>query len=331
METLALIELLDRDGLPRQVVRVTGWPVRIGRAIDNDVVLDDPHVAAHHATLIQGEGGVHVVPAPSLNGVRFGRSRIAAGSAPRLPPSGEFAAGATLLRVRLPAEMLAPEAPLAPARHPGRHAAWLGSLALLVAAWAAFEQWLSSAPGAPTTEVIGIFLGVPLALGVWCGLWALGSKLFQHQFAFWPHLEVALFWPLVAMLAGALGGQVAFALSLPWLDKAGRLLAAAALGVMLWRHVGIVLPRRRREIGAALLAMAVVGAGLRVAERMHHEEPLVGGLYLDTLSLPQLRMARPVSADAFVQGAMPLEKALSRWARTPTGADTPAGDDDDDE
>ena len=48
METLALIETLDRDGQPRQILRVSQWPVRIGRAIDCDLVLDDPHVAAHH-------------------------------------------------------------------------------------------------------------------------------------------------------------------------------------------------------------------------------------------------------------------------------------------
>ena len=51
METLALIETLDRDGQPRQILRVSQWPVRIGRAIDCDLVLDDPHVAAHHAAL----------------------------------------------------------------------------------------------------------------------------------------------------------------------------------------------------------------------------------------------------------------------------------------
>ena len=48
---LALVEAIDRDGLVRQAWRVERWPVSIGRALDNTVVLSDPHVAAHHATL----------------------------------------------------------------------------------------------------------------------------------------------------------------------------------------------------------------------------------------------------------------------------------------
>ena len=82
METLALIETLDRDGQPRQILRVSQWPVRIGRAIDCDLVLDDPHVAAHHVTLDLREDGLHVVPAATVNGVRLGRASVAPGSTP---------------------------------------------------------------------------------------------------------------------------------------------------------------------------------------------------------------------------------------------------------
>jgi len=51
MEPVALLEAVDRDGLVRQAWRIEQWPVSIGRALDNTVVLSDPHVAAHHVTL----------------------------------------------------------------------------------------------------------------------------------------------------------------------------------------------------------------------------------------------------------------------------------------
>jgi hypothetical protein len=331
METLALIELLDRDGQPRHSVRVTQWPVSIGRAIDCDIVLDDPHVAAHHASLVWGDDGVHVVPTPTVNGVRFGRSQVVAGSAPALPPAALLTLGATTLRVRLAGEALPPEVPLATERAQSRRAAWLLGLGVFAALWAAFEQWLGAAPGASGTEMAVVFLAAPVALGLWCGLWALGSKLFQHQFAFWPHLEVALFWPLLAVVANALAGQFAFALSLPLLAKAGRIAAVCALAMLLWRHLAIVLPQRRREFGYVMLAVVLIGGGLNIAERMHLQQPLVGELYLSTISLPQVRVARPVSADAFVQTAQPLEKTLARWAKA-SGAETaPLADEDDDD
>jgi hypothetical protein len=328
METLALIELLDRDGQPRHSVRVTQWPVRIGRAIDCDIVLDDPHVAAHHASLVWGDDGVHVVPTPSVNGVHFGRSRVVPGTAPALPPNALLTLGTTILRVRLAGEALPAEVPLATEQAQGRRTAWLFGLATVAALWAAFEQWLGATPGATGTEMAVVFLAAPIALGLWCGLWALGSKLFQRQFAFWPHLEVALFWPLLAVLVNALAGQLAFALSMPLIAKAGRVAAVGALAMLLWRHLGIVLPLRRRAFGYVMIAIVLVGGGLNVAEHVARQQPLVGELYLSTISLPAMRVARPVSADAFVQAAQPLEKSLARWVRAGDADAEPVNEDD---
>lgn len=53
---LALIELLERDGRVSRVLDVHAWPLCLGRALDNDLVIDDPHLAAHHATLAVAEG-----------------------------------------------------------------------------------------------------------------------------------------------------------------------------------------------------------------------------------------------------------------------------------
>jgi len=330
METLALIELLDRDGLPRQAVRVAGWPVRIGRAISCDVVLDDPHVAAHHADLVEHEDGIHVVPAATVNGVRLGRATIAAGSTARLPPSGLLQLGASTLRVRLADEALGPELALGDV-HGGarRRGASLLALLALAGLWTAFDQWLTSTPGASGIAMAGLYFAAPVGLGLWCGLWALGSKLFQRQFAFWPHLRAALFWPLLAMAAEALAGQLAFAFSLPAIAKAGHVIAVLAVAMLLWRHLSIVLPQRRRAFAIVISSLVVVGGGLDVADRARHQQPLVGGLYLGTLSLPALRLVKPVTAEAFVKSAQPLEKTLARWAKAAgDDGDAPEGDDD---
>ena len=331
METLALIETLDRDGLPRQAVRVASWPVRIGRAIDCEVVLDDPHVAPHHVELAWRDDGVVIEPAESLNGVRLGRATIAAGTAARLPPSGELRIGTTTLRVRLAGELLAPEQRLA-AVHAGsrKQAAWLFALVVVAALWTAFSQWLSTAPGESGTAATGLYLAAPIVLGIWCGLWALGSKLFQRQFAFWPHLEAALFWPLVAVISEAVTGQLAFAFSMPAISKAGHVVAFAAVAMLLWSHLSIVLPARRLVFAYVVAALAVGGGGLQVAERAHHQQPLVGSLYLGTISVPGMRVAKPVSAEAFVQSTQPLEKQLSAWskANADDDADEPADGDE---
>ena len=330
METLALIETLDRDGQPRQVMRVSQWPVRIGRAIDCDLVLDDPHVAALHATLDMREDGLHVVPAATVNGVRLGRASVAPGSTPLLPASGQVTLGATTLRVRLASEVLAPEQRLLDLHtYERRHAATLVALIVIASLWKGFDLWLSAVPGAPGSTLAWGYLSAPIGLIVWCAVWAIGSMLFQRRFAFWAHLHVALTWLLVAVVAEEVSKQLAFALSMPLLEKAGRLVFVGALAMMMWRHMGLLLPARRRAFAIAIGSAVVVGGGLLLVDRSVSQEPLVGDLYLGTISLPGVRIAKPVSIDAFVKSAAPLQQTLSKWAKPgDDDDDSPSGDDD---
>ena len=331
METLALIETLDRDGQPRQVLRVSQWPVRIGRAIDCDLVLDDPHVAPLHATLALRDDGVHVEPAASVNGVRLGRAAIAPGSAPLLPGSSQMTLGATTLRVRLAGEVLAPEQRLLDLQqYERRHAVTLMALILFAALWKGFELWLSTMPGTQGSVLAWSYLSAPAGLVVWCALWAIGSMIFQRRFAFWAHLYVALTWLLVAVVAEAVAGQLAFALSMPSIEKLGRIVFVLAIAMMLWRHVGLLMPTRRRAFAVAIASALAVGGGLLLVDRSMQQQPLVGDLYLGTISLPGVRLVKPASADAFVKSAAPLEKTLSKWAKPDDGDDDdePEGADD---
>ena len=324
METLALIETLDRDGQPRQILRVSQWPVRIGRAIDCDLVLDDPHVAAHHATLEMREDGLHVVPAPSLNGVRLGRAAIAPGSTAQLPASSVLTLGATTLRVRQAGEVLAPEQRFLDLhQYERRHAVTLLVLVVFGALWKAFDLWLTAVPGQQGSALAWSYLAAPAGLVVWCAGWAIGSMLFQRRFAFWAHLYIALTWLMAGVVVGTVASQLAFAFSMPLLDKIGRIAFVLAMAMMMWRHMGLLLPQRRRAFGIAITSAVVVGGGLLLVDRYVQQQPLVGDLYLGTLSLPGVRMTRPVPVDGFVKSAEPLEKTLSKWAKP--------GDDDEDD
>ncbi len=46
--TLGLIEAHDRHGALLARAPITHWPVTVGRALDCDLVLDDPFVAPRH-------------------------------------------------------------------------------------------------------------------------------------------------------------------------------------------------------------------------------------------------------------------------------------------
>ena len=97
---LAIVEVLDRDGHARLIVPVTSWPVTIGRAIECDVVLDDAHAAARHATLTgagawrvalvargRRDDALTLTAGETVNGVQIGKRRIAAQQSVTLAPA----------------------------------------------------------------------------------------------------------------------------------------------------------------------------------------------------------------------------------------------------
>ena len=76
------IEVLSRNGDVVARERIDTAEARVGRAFDNDVVVDDPHVAPHHLRIHRGEDGELVAEdLNSLNGLfpEHGADRVGQG------------------------------------------------------------------------------------------------------------------------------------------------------------------------------------------------------------------------------------------------------------
>jgi len=149
LPVLAVIEVLDRDGQVRQSQRVTAWPLRVGRALDNDLALSDPHLAPHHLAIDESEQGLEVQALDTHNGVQIGPRRLRSGEREPLRSDGEaleLTAGRTRLRLRRPGEALAPELPLAAAATRTRRFGPTLAAGAGVALALSFNTWLESDP-----------------------------------------------------------------------------------------------------------------------------------------------------------------------------------------
>jgi hypothetical protein len=215
----ALIEVLDRDGQVRQAIAVSHWPLRIGRALDNDVVLSDPHVAAQHLVIDADESGLVLSVADTVNGVYWGHKRLRRGDRAPLPASGdaiELSAGRTRLRLRLPGHTLAPELAIAPASSLKRRAAPILLTMLVLIAGVLFNTYLANDPDGFTRAAGSTVLSVIAGAALWCAAWATLSKIFTRQAHFSWHLRVFLFGALALMVLGIVPPLLAFAFSWPW-------------------------------------------------------------------------------------------------------------------
>ncbi len=332
---VALIELLDRDGHVRQSVAVAAWPLRVGRAIDNQLVLDDPHTAPHHFVVDADDAGVYVQAGDTRNGLRFAPER----GAPRRLAAGERAAvgdaplrldaGDSHLRLRLAAHALAPERPLAAARG---HAASIGSTLAVVGAALAllvFLRWLDTDPDLFTRALGSTAVTASTAVLAWCGAWALVSKVFTRRSHFFWHLRVLLLAVIAAQALEALANLAAFALSWPWVSDYAFVLGYAAGAAMVYFHVLGIEPRRPRRLAAAALGLFVAAIGVSLWFNRQANDQFGEELYMSHLFPPALRLARPLDSERFLQRVAPLQGRLDELARRKdSGSDDGAADDD---
>lgn len=324
MGQVALLDVLDRDGQPRQSFAVHEWPLRVGRALDNDLVLSDPHIAAHHLTIAATEHGFALTLADTRNGAWLGRKRLRGGESAALATDGEpldLTLGKTHLRLRLPGHALAAELPIVPLGSPTRRALPIGLAALALVVGTLFGTWLDTDPEG-LTRAIGnaLFTGL-IGAAIWCTAWALMSKTFTRQAHFGWHVRVFLFASLALLVVGALPALLAFAFSWPWLSDFDFIGTIAVVATALYFHLLAVEPARHRQLRWVAATCAFVGVALSMWFNMQRSDQLGEELYMNHLFPPALRIAKPISSDAFVDDLATLKATLDKKAREPARGD----------
>ena len=310
---LAVIELLDRDGHVRQAVPVFTWPVTIGRAIDCDVVLDDPHVAARHATFWESDGALSIEVGESVNGAGWQGARLPSGGRAALPAGAVVQIGTSRLRVRRASDPLEPERTLTPEPPASRVPLW--ALLGAMVAWAIGGHWIDSDPGVRMTDYLPVVLGTALALVVWCGLWALASKLFRHRFEFWPHTRIATSYPLGASLVGFVLPLAAFVTGWPVFSRIAGFAAGAVSCAMVVAHLARIVPSRRPAMAVVMGVLYVLGVGVLLTRNYQTNDRYFGELYVTRLAPPALRLAPAVDPGRFIEESKALKAVLDAHAK----------------
>ena len=337
---LALVEAIDRDGLVRQAWRVERWPVSIGRALDNTVVLSDPHVAAHHASVDlvhdadSGTATISVAAGETRNGVVVGREHLAAGMTRRIADDGrdlELHIGRIVLRLRLPGHSLVPEQAMTPVVAAEKR--WLPTLALGVAVLALVlaNTWIDTDPEGLSRSLGAIFLTTIAGGAIWCGLWALLSKTFTRQSHFGWHVRVFVTASLVTLVLAVLPPLVAFAFSWPWVTDFSFIAVYATVAGAIYFHLLAVEPARERLMRGVAATGFVVGVALTLWFNVQRTGRPGEELYMNHLFPPQLRLAKAKPVESLVDSLTPVQAILDRTAKEQSGGDNDLRGGDDEE
>lgn len=325
MDEVIWIELLPRHREHAMRERLGADALTIGRAWDNDIVLDDAHVAAHHLRIARdAEGRWIAEDLGSINGLHVEGERRAQARV-ELAPGTSVRIGQTLLRLHRGSDAVPAELPL---RH--RRSPWPAALACsaLVLALAVLELWLAE-PAEP--KLIRYLTGV-LALAaitlLWTSAWATISRLFAGHARFGLHLLIASAGLLAYSLYDPLGEFSAFALSWTALARYAYIGAWIVLGATCFVHL-CALSRKRLPLKAvAVAALVALGIGTQTLKlsdrRANYGQPAM----LQRLAPPWLRIATAQEPRVFFAGSADLQAVIDR-ARSdePVGDDNGADDD----
>lgn len=97
-----IIELISRNNKVQSLHRLSGETITIGRAYDNDLVLQEEHTSPYHAQITESEsGGLLLIDQNSINGIRD-RKNKKLDSQVRLNSGDVITIGKHLIRIVLP-------------------------------------------------------------------------------------------------------------------------------------------------------------------------------------------------------------------------------------
>ena len=238
------VEILSRHREVTARFRIAASEARIGRGYDNDVIVDDPYVAANHLRIFRDEAGQWIAEDTGsangtfIDGVRTRQSRFA------IDGKQLIRIGQTLVRIREANYAVEPER-LAPSDRPALPVALAAGLAATVLGLSALTIWLGQTSEPRASSYLTALLGIIGALLVWTGLWALLSRIFSGRSRFLRNLLIALAGILALTVYNEFARYCAFAINWP----SGIIYQYAAA----WTVLAAICFLHLREIGPARL------------------------------------------------------------------------------
>lgn len=310
------VERLGRDHQVKSRHQFAQLPITIGRAYDNDCIIDDPHVSPHHAIIELADES----DAPTLRdlGSHNGTNIHGEKQAHFALDTVDFTLGHTRLRFRH-ANSPVPAAITQVKQHPLQ--GWLaGIIGLILIGLSAFgSAWIEA------IEKFS-FLNATLDVGVaflvillWCGGWALATRTATgNNTKFGRHIFIVACAIICIDLWNIVSSTGAYALSWSFLTRYSSHIIAAIGAIMVYHHLKTMNPQHKKRFAMMSVCIAVLGSGFMFINNYQHKGYLADELYMPHLLSPKLRLSADESSATFMEQAKQLKQKVDKARQAET-------------
>lgn len=254
----AWVEVLSAKGDVQQRYKLTHSPFVVGRAVQSDVLLDDPYLAPSHGQFELNDGGQWVLRSlESKNGIE-----------PFDNVTNEYSLGQSRLRLRLADQLLSPERALpvkvapVPQRNIGRLLAILAIVFVAIELFGMYTATSGEYKLATFISPILMFAGIVI---VWSFAWSLLSRLFSGAPQFKEHLLIATCVLVGTSVCNEFIDWIGYGLALPNVQSVDSLMRYAGLAIGVFFHLRLLNPVRLWQNAGGVASFCLVAGGLFLA------------------------------------------------------------------
>lgn len=301
------VEILTPDGDVKNRYIFTKLPIRIGRAYDNDIILDDPHTASHHAQIEYNQLDELIISdSGSLSGITQNHKREAFFV---IDGDHHYRLGRTLLRIRTADYPVAPElTDTTNHRWEGWRPALTGALLLVLISL--LTTWLSDIQESNISKYLLELIGVVGFVVCWSGVWALFNKLFSGHARFGRHLWIASCGLVALELWDLFSGIIAFAFSWEAIATFSNHPVIFICALVLYFHLYTTGYKQLGRLKIILAALAIIGSAITMTKQYQATSHLASQLYMNELYPPVLRISGDKNLDEFISEIDSLKQAV---------------------
>jgi hypothetical protein len=202
--------------------------------------------------------------------------------------------------------------------------AWALILFGIFALLSAIDIWIEYNPDDSAKNYVTFALGTMGAIALWSAFWALLGKIFAKHANFWKHVCIVLIAGIVLTVWVAVMHFLSFSLSLRVLGRMDILSSVAALSLLIWGHLQLIVPAQRgKALRAGMLAFTLVSVALVMWTNHRRSDTVLDTFHSPHLYRPALQMSSAQTSSSFFEKAKALEETLKTKAgETEPGEDS---------